>query len=136
MPYIFRHNVNIDFLYSNNNGATAVALLLDDATARHSSPDARVVTLGGMPQAMVVRPHTFGMPLHRVWHDLPYGQVAVLPTAVYFTLRFPVTFRLESGSNMKSVHNERAGFSMIPDNTFTRLLRARRNFLARQDVRA
>jgi hypothetical protein len=44
MPYTFRHSVNIDFFYFKNNGATAVALLLDDAIARHPSPDAPVVT--------------------------------------------------------------------------------------------
>jgi hypothetical protein len=59
MPYIFRYSVNIDCFYSNNNSVTAVALLLDDATARHPPPDAPVVTLGDMPRAMVVRPHTF-----------------------------------------------------------------------------
>jgi hypothetical protein len=119
MPYIFRQSVNIDCFYSNNNSATAVALLLDDATARHPSPDAPLVTLGGMPRAMVVRPHTFGIPVHRVCHDLPDGLVAVLPTTVYFTLRFPTAFRLESGSIVKIIQIERVGFSMIPDIAFT-----------------
>jgi hypothetical protein len=119
MPYIFRHSVNIDCFYSNNNSATASALLLDDTTARHPSPDAPVVTLGGMPRAKVVRPHTFGIPVHRVWHDLPDGHVAVLPTTVYFTLRFPTPFRLKSESIVKSIQIERVGFSMIPDIAFT-----------------
>jgi hypothetical protein len=88
--------------------------LLDDATARHPSPDALVVALGSMPRAMVVRPHTFGIPMHRVCHDLPDGHVAV-PTTVYFTLRFPTAFRLESGSIVKSIQIERVGFSTIPD---------------------
>jgi hypothetical protein len=115
IPYIFRHSVIIDCFYSNNNGATAVALLLDDATARLPSPDAPIVTLGDMPRAMVVRPHTFGIPMHGVCHDLPDGHVAVMPTTVCFTLRFPAAFRLESGSIVKSIQIERVGFNMIPD---------------------
>jgi hypothetical protein len=119
MPYIFRHSVNIDCFYSNNNSATAVALLLDDATTRHPSPDAPVVTLGDMPRAMVVRPHTFGIPLHHVCRDLPDGHVAVMPTTVYLTLRFSTAFRLHSGSIVKSIQIERVGFNMIPDIAFT-----------------
>jgi hypothetical protein len=52
---------------------------------------------------MVVRPHTFSIPLHRICNDLPDGHVAVLPTTVYFTLCFPTAFRLESGSIVKSI---------------------------------
>jgi hypothetical protein len=63
---------------------------------------------------MVVRPHTFGIPLHRVCQDLPDGHAAALPTTVYFTLRFPTTFRLESGSIVTSIQIERVGFRMIP----------------------
>jgi hypothetical protein len=58
-------------------------------TARHPSPDAPVLTLGDMPRAMVVRPHIFGIPMHCVCHDLTDGHVAVMPTTVYLTLRFP-----------------------------------------------
>jgi hypothetical protein len=68
---------------------------------------------------MVVRPHTFGIPLYRVCRDLPDGHVAVLPTTVYFTLRFPTAFRLESGSIVKSIQVERVGSSIIPDIAFT-----------------
>jgi hypothetical protein len=121
MPYIFRHSVNIDCLYSSNNGATAVAFLLDDVTARHPSPDAPVATLGDMLQAMLVlvRPHTFGVPLHLVCRDLPDGHVAVMSTSVYFRLRFPAAFRLESGSIIKSIKIERVASNMIPDVAFT-----------------
>jgi hypothetical protein len=38
MLYIFRHNVNINCFYSDSNGATAVALLLEVATTQHPSP--------------------------------------------------------------------------------------------------
>jgi hypothetical protein len=119
LPYIFRHSLNIGCFYSNNNSTTAVTLLLNDVNARHPSPDAPVVTLGGMPRAMVVRPHTFGIPRHRVCHDLPDGDVAVLPTTVYFTLRFPTAIRLESGSIAKSIQIERVCCRMIPDIAFT-----------------
>jgi hypothetical protein len=68
---------------------------------------------------MVVRPYTFGIHLHRVWHDLPDGHVAVPPTTVYFTLRFPTAFRLESGSIVKSIQIDRVGFNMIRDIAFT-----------------
>jgi hypothetical protein len=122
MPYLLWYSVNIDYLYSNDNGAGAVALLLDDATARHPSPDAPVVTIGDMPRAMVVRPHTVGIPLHRVCHYFPNGHVTVLPTTVYFTLRFPAAFRLESGSIAKSAQVERVGFSTITDIAFTDLI--------------
>jgi hypothetical protein len=47
------------------------------------------------------------------------GHVAVLPTTVYFTLRFPAPFRLENGSIVKSIQVERVGYSMIPDIAFT-----------------
>jgi hypothetical protein len=123
IPYIFRHSVNTNSFYSNNNGATAVALLLDDATARHPSPDAPVVTLGDMPLAMVLRPHTFGIPMHRVCHDLPDCHIEVLPTIVYFALRFLDAFRLESGSIVKSIQIERVGYNMIPDIAFTDISR-------------
>jgi hypothetical protein len=119
MLCIFRHSVNEDYFDSNNNRETAVALLLDDATARHPSPDAPVVTLGDMPRAMVVRPHTFGITPHRVSHDLPDGHVAVMPTTIYFTQRFEAAFHLESGSIVKSIQTERVGFSMILDIAFT-----------------
>jgi hypothetical protein len=115
MSYIFRHSENIDCLYFYNKGATAVALLLDDATARHPSPNAPTVTLGDMPRAMVVCPRNFGIPMHRVCHDLPNGHVAVMPTTIYFTWRFPAAFRLESGFIVKSIQIKRVGFSMIPD---------------------
>jgi hypothetical protein len=41
---------------------------------------------------MVVRPHTFGIPMYRVCPNLPDGHVAAMPTTVYLTLRFPVAF--------------------------------------------
>jgi hypothetical protein len=119
MMYRFRHNVNIHCFYSNKNGATAIALLLDDATARHPSPEAPVATLGDMPRAMVVPPQTFGILVHRVCHDLADGHVAVLPTSVYFTMRFPAAYRFESGPIVKSMKIERVGFNMLPDIAFT-----------------
>jgi hypothetical protein len=118
-PYIFRHNENLECFYYDNTGATAVALLRDDAIARHPSPDAPIVTLGDMPRAIPVRPHSFGIPMQSVCHDLLDGHVVVLPITVYFTLRFPAAFRLESGSIVKSIQIERVGFSMIPDIAFT-----------------
>jgi hypothetical protein len=120
MTYILRHIVNIDCLYSNNNGATAHALLVDEATARHPTPGAPVVTLVGMPRAMVVRPQTYGIPLHRVCHDLPDGHVAVMPITVYLTLSFPTAFRLASGSTVESGQIERGSFiGMISNIAFT-----------------
>jgi hypothetical protein len=69
---------------------------------------------------MVVRPQTFGIPMHRVCHDLLDGHVAVMPTTVYLTLSFPAAFRLASGSTMKSGQIERGGFiGMIPNIAFT-----------------
>jgi hypothetical protein len=72
---------------------------------------------------MVVRRHTFGIPLHRVCHELLDGHVAVLPTTVYFTLRFPAAFRLKSGSIEENVQIEGTGFKTIPDSSSQTLSR-------------
>jgi hypothetical protein len=68
---------------------------------------------------MVVCRHTFGIPLHRVYHDLPDSHVEVLSTTVYFTLRFEAAFHLGSGSIVNSIQVKRVGFSMILDIPFT-----------------
>jgi hypothetical protein len=77
---------------------------------------------------MAVRPHTFGISLHRVCHDFPDGHVAVLPTKVFFKLRFPAAFRVESVSIVKSVQIECVGFNLIPDIAFTHFFAQGANF--------